>query len=352
MTSTKPLGWGLIGASDIAQTRMIPAINADPDSRVVAVSSSSAERAHSYAAHNGIPSAYHDLEALLADPAVDVVYISSTNDLHREQTLAAARAGKHVLCEKPLALSQEHAMEMVGVCRVAGVVMGVNHHLRNAKTHRTLRRVVAEGMIGTPLAARVFHAVFLPPRLQGWRINRAEAGGGVILDISVHDVDTLRFVLGDEVKEVMALSSQQGLASGELEDAVMGVMRFGRGTLVQHHDAFTIRHARTGLELHGTDGSLYAEDVMTQDPVGRVILRRTGEDDTMIDTGEPENLYAYAVQRFNAAVRGRGEPAATGDDGVRSLAVGLAILESAGTGRHVPVRYADAAQSGDGSPRV
>ena len=77
--------------------------------------------------------------------------------------------------------------------------MGTNHHLRNAATHRTLRRLLAEGAIGTPLAARVFHAVYLPPHLQGWRITQPEAGAGVILDITVHDADTLRFVLDDEV---------------------------------------------------------------------------------------------------------------------------------------------------------
>ena len=346
MSSAKPLGWGLIGASDIAQTRVIPAINVQPDGKVVAVMSHDPARARAYADQNGIPSAYDTLEAILADPAVDVVYISTTNDLHKEQTLAAARAGKHVLCEKPLALTIEDAQEMVEACLAAGVVLGTNHHLRNATTHRTLRRLIAEGTIGTPLAARVFHAVYLPPRLQGWRLTRPEAGAGVIMDITVHDVDTLRFVLADEVTEVIALSSQQGLASGKIEDAVIGAMRFAGGTLAQHHDAFTIRHARTGLEVHGTEGSLYAEDVMTQDPVGRVILRRDGHDDAVVDTGQPENLYVRAVRLFTAATRGDGQPSATAEDGVRSLAVGLSVLESARSGQRVHVRYAGATAAG------
>src|SRR5689334_6193788 len=99
MAATSTLGWGLIGASDIAQTRMIPAIGAQPDSRVVAVMSSAMERGRAYAERNEIPAAYDALDALLADPAVDVVYISTTNNLHCDQTLAAAQAGKHVLCE-------------------------------------------------------------------------------------------------------------------------------------------------------------------------------------------------------------------------------------------------------------
>ncbi|HVA88581.1 MAG TPA: Gfo/Idh/MocA family oxidoreductase [Chloroflexota bacterium] len=341
MSSANRLGWGLIGASDIAGTRMIPAITSRPDSQVAAVMSRQAGRARAYADQHGIARAYNTVEAILADPAVDVVYISSTNDLHRDQVLASAAAGKHVLCEKPLALSLEDAERMVAACRSAGVVMGVNHHLRNAATHRALRRLIAGGAIGTPLAARVFHAVYLPPRLQGWRLARPDAGGGVILDITVHDVDALRFVLDDEVTEVTALSVQQGLASGDLEDTVMGVLRFTHGALAQHHDSFTIRHARTGLELHGTEASLYAEDVMTQDPIGRIILRREGQDDQHIDTEPPEDLYGRAVRLFNAAVQGDGQPAATGEDGVRSLAVGLAVLESTRSGQRVAVRYPD-----------
>ena len=340
MSNQRQLGWGLIGASDIARTRMIEAIRAQPDSEVVAVMSSQIDRARSYAAETNIPQAYDSLDAILSDPAVDAVYISTTNELHARQTLAAAQAGKHVLCEKPLALSLDDARAMVATCRAAGVVMGTNHHLRNAATHRTLRRLIAEGAIGTPLAARVFHAVYLPPRLQGWRITKPEAGAGVILDITVHDADTLRFVLSDEVAEVTALAAQQGLGAGEVEDTVMGVMRFQSGVLAQFHDAFTIKHALTGLEVHGTAGSLIGEHVMTQEPEnGRVFLRRDGVVEE-IDIGERENLYVHAVRRFNAAVRGEGQPWATGEDGIRSLAIGLAVLEAARSGRRVAVEEA------------
>lgn len=337
MSISRPLGWGLIGASDIARTRMIEAIRAQPNNDVVAVMSSQLDSARSYAAETNIPRAYDSLDALLSDPAIDVVYISTTNELHAQQTLAAARAGKHVLCEKPLALALDDAREMVATCQAAGVVMATNHHLRNAATHRTLRRLIAEGAIGTPLAARVFHAVYLPPRLQGWRLTKPEAGAGVILDITVHDADTLRFVLGDEVVEVTALAAQQGLGAGGVEDAVMGVMRFQSGVLAQFHDAFTIGHALTGLEVHGTDGSLIGEHVMTQEPEnGRVFLRRNATVEE-IDVGERENLYTRAVRLFNQAVRGEGPPSATGEDGIRSLAIGLAVQESARSGERIRV---------------
>jgi 1,5-anhydro-D-fructose reductase (1,5-anhydro-D-mannitol-forming) len=333
----KELRWALIGASDIAKTRIINAINSQPNSRVAAVFSSNADRAKAYAAENKIPKAYDNLKTLLDDPEIDVVYISTTNDLHRDQALAAAAAGKHILCEKPLALSVDDARQMLKAAQAANVVLGTNHHLRNAVTHRTLRKLVKEGAIGKPLAARVFHAVYLPPRLQGWRLSRPEAGGGVILDITVHDTDTLRFVLDSEVEDVIARSATQGLANSGMEDAVMGVMYFRDGVLAQFHDAFTVKHAPTGLEIHGTEGSLFAVNVMTQDPVGRVVLRRDSEE-TEIKLDPPEDLYVHSIRHFNQAVRTSTQPFATGADGLRSLAVALAALESSKSGRRTPVQ--------------
>jgi len=338
MANRKKLGWGLIGASDIAKTRMIDAINGQPDSAVVAVMSTSEERAKRYAADSGIPRYYTSVEALLADPEIDVVYISTTNERHKHEVMLAAKSGKHVLCEKPLALTMADAHEMLESCKQAHVVLGTNHHLRNAVTHRTVRRLIKEGAIGKPLAARVFHAVYLPPRLQGWRLDKPEAGGGVILDITVHDADTLHFALDDDAEEVVALSGRQGLAKSGLEDTVMGVISFRSGLLAQFHDAFTIKHTRTGFEVHGSDGSLIAEDVMTQEPRGRLFLQRE-EKREEVDLGERENLYIHQVRHFSAAVNGQGTPFATGKDGVRSLAVALAVLESAKTGQRVAVRY-------------
>src|SRR5690606_6218384 len=152
-------------------------------------------------------------------------------------------AGKHVLCEKPLATSLADARAIVDAARDAGVVIGTNHHLRNAATHRAMRDAIAEGRIGRPLAARVFHAVYLPPHLQGWRLDRPEAGGGVILDITVHDADTLRFVLGDDPVEALAFAQSGGMGKAGLEDAVMGVLRFKSGLIAQFHDGFTTKYA-------------------------------------------------------------------------------------------------------------
>ena len=333
----KPLRWGLIGASTIAREWVIGAIRAQPGSEVVAVLSSDARRGTDFARAQGIPSTYTDLDALLANPEIDAVYISTTNELHKPQTVAAAAAGKHVLCEKPLALNLADALEMVAACAKAGVVLATNHHLRNAAAHRKIHELIRSGAVGKPLFARIFHAVYLPPHLQGWRLHSRGAGGGVILDITCHDADTLRFLLAAEAIEAVALSQQAELASGELEDGVMAVLRFDNGVVAQLHDAFTVKYAGTGLEVHGTEGSIIARDVMTQRPGGEIVLRNASGE-TAIPV-EHENLYARALRAFNAAVAGQGQPSASGEDGVRSLAVALAVQEASRTGRRVAVRY-------------
>ena len=331
---SKGLRWGLIGASTIASEHMIGAMRANGGD-VVAVLSSDASRGQRYAETHGIPRSTTDLAALAEAPDIDAVYISTTNELHRDQVFAAAAAGKHVMCEKPLALTLADAQAMVAECKRHGVVMGTNHHLRNAATHRAMRNAILEGRIGKPLFARVFHAVYLPPHLQGWRIRTPGAGGGVILDITVHDADTLRFVLGDEPESVTAMVSCAGMGKAGLEDGVMGVVRFAGGVLAQFHDAFTTRYATTGFEVHGEEGSLVATDCMTQQPKGEVALR-TAAGAVPLSLSH-EGLYVRSIRLFQSATAGAGAPAATGEDGVRSLALALATIEAAKAGRETSV---------------
>jgi 1,5-anhydro-D-fructose reductase (1,5-anhydro-D-mannitol-forming) len=328
------LRWGLIGASTIAAQHMIGAIRAN-GGEVTAVMSASPDRAATFAAEHAIARSTSSLDDLLGSSDVDAVYISTTNELHRDQVLSAASAGKHVLCEKPLALTLDDARAMVTRCRARGVVMGTNHHLRNAATHRAMREAIKAGRIGRPLFARVFHAVYLPPHLQGWRIDKPEAGGGVILDITVHDADTLRFVLDDEPVAVTAMTSQGGMGREGLEDGVMGALRFASGLTAQFHDAFTTRYATTGFEVHGEEGSLVGTDCMTQAPKGEVVLR-SKDGETRLSIAH-EDLYARSVHLFQEAVAGRGPPAATGEDGIKSLSVALSTREAARTGRETAI---------------
>jgi len=330
------VGWGFVGASTWAARYLAPAVAAVPGSRGVGVFSSSRERGERFAASNGLEKAYASLDELLADPAVEAVYVSSTNDRHAEQTIAAAGAGRHVLCEKPLAVSLAEAIAMEDACERAGVVFGTDHHLRAAPTIAAMRRLLVEGAIDEIVAARVFHARALPEELQTWRLESPGAGAGVVLDITVHDVDAIRFLTGDEVAEVTAATANQGLAAGPVEDSAMGVLRMRGGQLVSFHDAYTVAHAGTGIELHGKTGSLIGRDLLMPDPVGEVLLRR-GEAVERIEVGERRPIYEVVVERFAAAARGEGEPVASGVDGIRSLEVALAVLQSAHEGRTVAV---------------
>ncbi len=327
--------WGLIGASTIAAEHMIDAIRAS-GGHIATVMSSSADRAASYAATHKIGTGVTDLGAAME--GVDAVYISTTNEKHLPQAMAAIAAGRHVLCEKPLAMNVADAVSMVRAAKDASVTFGTNHHLRNAGSHLAIRELIETGRIGDVLSVRVFHAVHLPPHLQGWRIDNAQAGGGVIPDITVHDADTVRFHLGEDPVDVVAMKTARGMGQG-VEDSAMSVWSMPSGAMVQTHESFTHAHAGTGIEVHGTEGSIIARDVMTQQPIGEVTLR--------FDGGEQEveysthSLYARAVDLFAKACAGEGRPAADGVDGVKSLAVAAAVTKAAETGQRTPVDYGD-----------
>jgi 1,5-anhydro-D-fructose reductase (1,5-anhydro-D-mannitol-forming) len=128
--------------------------------------------------------------------------------------MAAIAAGKHVLCEKPLAMTVPRRRDHGARRDEAGLVFGTNHHLRNAGSHMAIRDLIAARRIGEVLSVRVMHAVYLPPQLQGWRIDNPAAGGGVIPDIVVHDADTVRFHLGEDPAEVVAIQTSAVWAQG------------------------------------------------------------------------------------------------------------------------------------------
>ncbi len=324
--------WGLIGASDVAATRMIPAMRR-LGHQVVAVGDPTPDWAATYAARNDIP-ASGSVEDLVARDDVDAVYISSINDLHRAHTELAANARKHVLCEKPFSLSQADGEAMLAAAAAAGVVLGTNHHLPGAGTHRKVRELVASGAVGRLLAVRVFHAVMLPARLQGWRIG-SRAGGGVALDVTCHDAAVINPLLGALPIDVVALATRQGPWEAAAEDALMSTMRYADGALVQTHDAFTVAYAPTGMHVIGSDGAIFADAVMTQDPIGTIVLRdAAGEREIEVD--DRRDLYEISVGGFAAAVTGGAErPVVTGQEGFEAARVALAVRRAAEAGERV-----------------
>ncbi|MBO9398131.1 Gfo/Idh/MocA family oxidoreductase [Shimia sp. R9_2] len=332
--------WVFVGASTIASQYMLGAVRAQKGGDVAWVVSGSAQHGADWASAHNVPKSTSDLAEALADESCDAVYISSTNEKHLPQAMAAIAAGKHVLCEKPLAMSVADAADMVKAAETAGVTFATNHHLRCSGTHRAMQALIAEGKIGKALSLRIFHAVHLPPHLQGWRINDATAGGGVIPDITVHDADVARFLLGEDPQRVVAQMAASGMGEG-VEDSAMSVWTMPSGAMVMSHESFTHPFAGSGLEVHGTEGSIFAKDVMTQEPVGDVELV-TAAGRAAVEVSR-HNLYEQGLADFYSAVAGTGGAAADGQDGVKSLAVAMAVRDAAQTGQAVDVDYGDLA---------
>ncbi|MGO2558656.1 Gfo/Idh/MocA family protein [Brachybacterium sp.] len=329
--TTRPaLRWLLAGASDIAATRMVAAIRAQGGT-VEGVVSGSAQRAREFASDLDIPVGTTSLEEGL-NLGVDAVYISSTNDKHQDQAMAAIGAGKHVLCEKPLALTVAGAEEMVEAATRRGVVLAANHHLPGSPLHAAVRDLVSAGRIGRLVAVRVMHAVELPRRLQGWRVDvPAELGGGVIMDITCHDASVLNRLFGRLPSRVTAVGARQSGAADGPADAAMVVLEYPDGAggtvLAQTHDAFTVPHDTTRLEAYGTEGSIIVRDAMTQDIAGTVELV-TAQGAETIDVDCSSGLYEIVIESFASAIAGDGLPTADGQAGVDSLRVALAAHRS------------------------
>jgi 1,5-anhydro-D-fructose reductase (1,5-anhydro-D-mannitol-forming) len=325
--------WGIVGASTIAREWMVGAIQAT-GGEVAAVLSHDLGRAEMFALDFKIPKSFADPTKFF-DSGLDAIYVGSTNEHHHLVTLEAASRGIHVLCEKPLSTNLSDVRAMIDACKHADVVLATNHHLRNAPTHKAMRDMIRAGAIGDIIAVRVFQAFFLPEHLQTWRINNPAAGAGVILDIAVHDVDTLRYHLRADPIAVKATTQNAGMAAPGIEDGVMAIWEFPGGVIAQTHDSFSTRDAHTGIEFLGSKGSIAGTDVMAQGGGGFMELRVGGVRTPILYT--PRNLYEIGVEKFVAATRGEREPAASGEDGYISLACALACAEAARTGLRVEI---------------
>lgn len=333
------INWGLIGASDIAATRMIPAIRS-AGGTVCSVMSGSAEHAKAFADRHHIGGYTNELDQMLTDN-IQAVYISSTNEKHYAQAKRALTAGKHVLCEKPMALTLDEAAAMVELAEQKGLTLAVNHHLPGNALHRTVRELVASGVIGTVLAAQVSHAGLLPERLRGWRLSQPEAGSGVILDLTCHDASVLNRLLGTPTAVTALASNQAEWNAGGDTDTAMTAIEYrsasGAPILAQTFDSFAMEYGTTSLGLQGTKGSLYVTDAMTQDSSGTVTVHNaTGTQVNVVDT--TEDAYLICVEGFHRAILGKSTPTVSGGEGLLALKVALAAQESAASGQTIQLQ--------------
>ena len=330
------LGWGFVGASAVASRFMVAAIRTQtpmtaPSSRVamtngwiVGIFSHDETRARRFADANQIPHTFVNLADLLEHPEIQCVYISGHPRHHAQATLAALAAGKHVLCEMPLALDLNDALSATHTALNRGLTLAVNFQRRGDPAIRLLREMVGGGELGDLLGGCVDNIALLPSQQQTWRL-RAQ-GGGVIWDRTVHDIDLLRYLLRDDIAAIYAMSTQHLLGAAVEEDVLSQVTMRRSGLVFQLHDSFLIPHGDTALELHGTTGTALVRHCFSAGLSTELWLTRHGRSTQLaLPAADP---YSESVHAFGTAVRTGALPLATGTDGVHSLLVAFAALES------------------------
>ena len=279
--------WGIIGCGWVARDYVAPGILAAPNARLLALCDPDESAMAAIAAPAPALAAHTDSAEFLKTPGLDAVYIATPNHLHRPLTEAAARAGKHVLCEKPMATTAADAEAMVRTCRQAGVQYGTAFDQRFQARHRKLKELAASGTLGTITAARVHYACWTPgdwvPPTQdshdNWRVDPARAGGGALIDLAPHGLDLLQWIVGEPLVEVGCLL-QRRVFDYPVDDGAVLMGRFANNALLTMNVAYNCPDAfpRRTLEIIGTDAMAIAVNTMGQTPGGTLTLidARTG----------------------------------------------------------------------------
>ena len=321
--------YGIVGFGLHAVKRLMPGFQRASRCRVVALSRRDLRQAQASARQFQIEHAYASTADLCASPEVDAVFVASPDALHCADVLTAVQHRKPVLCEKPMAMNTAEARTMVEAARKAGVMLGVAHVMRFEESVRLFRERIAAGAIGRPQVAR---ADFFAPMLTSartWVNNPKLATGGPLADIGVHCIDTLRFVLGDEVR---AVSTRAGYDSHSvLEAAAATVLEFASGILATVSVSARSPY-QTFLEVAGETGVLSALNALTIESPVNVELRRGFE---VVESREVSNADAYAVQvdAFAAAIEEKREFEIPGEEGLRNQLILDAAYRSVKSGK-------------------
>lgn len=287
------LRWGLLSTANINR-RVIPAIHATKRAELVAVASRDLDRAQAYAAEWGIPRVHGSYQALLDDPEIDVVYISLPNSLHAPWTVQAAQAGKHVLCEKPLAISVEECDQIMAAAESAGVVVAeAVMYLYHPLLHKA-RQLVREGAVGQLTLVRGSFS-FLLDRLADVRW-KPELGGGSLWDVGSYPVSFARWIAGDPGQ----VFGWQTLSNSGVDATFAGLLRCKDGVLGIFDCGFR-QQFRTQAEIVGMEGALIVERPYIISPQSRILLYQGSEEEKEFTVPEA-SAYTCEVEAVTAAV--------------------------------------------------
>jgi predicted dehydrogenase len=330
------LRWGILSTASIARTKVIPGIQKAAGCRVVAIASRHERQAQEAAEAAGIPRAHGSYEGLLADPDVDAVYLPLPNHLHAEWTIAALRAGKHVLCEKPLALASADAERMVVAAEAAGVLLMEAFMYRLHPSWVAVRELVASRRIGRLVAVQSWYSYYNddPSNIR----NIRDFGGGALFDIGCYNVNLSRLLFGGEPMRVEA-SIVRDPASG-VDILTSGLLEFEGG--VATFTCSTRAEDDQRVHIYGTEGRISIEIPFNIPPdrPTHVFVTRGGDPPvnpaTERLTFEAADPYTVEAERFAAAVRNGGPAPVPPADAVANLRVIERLLEADARRSSVP----------------
>jgi predicted dehydrogenase len=330
--SKTSIRWGIIGSGGIARRRtipegFIPASNA----RLGFVYGTNRTTNHEVAKQFGAI-AFDTVEALLASD-IDAVYVASPVQAHEAQVLACAKAGKHVLCEKPLGRTVAEAEAMLAACGKAGVQLGAAFMMRFQTQHEEAAKMIQAGKLGKPVYARAQLSFWYPPIPGAFRQAPALGGGGSLIDTGNHCIDLLEFFFGP-VKAVSCFTNSTVHAYAS-EDSAVVLLQFANGALGTVDVFFCIRDegCRNALELYGSGGNILATGTIGQGSQGEMTAHlQTG---TIKIAPEPRNIYRAEIEVFSAALLAGTPNPLSAERGLHSQKIIAACYKSASTGRAI-----------------
>jgi 1,5-anhydro-D-fructose reductase (1,5-anhydro-D-mannitol-forming) len=315
--------WGMIGTRGGLVTRGgLNAFEQAENAELVAVLSSDADRAAEFGTEHDVEVATAEIDEFLGTPDLEAVWIASPTWRHHEQGRAALDAGKHVLLEKPLAIEVEKGWDLVEAAKKSAVLLATGYQARYVPGHLNMKRLIADGAIGVPSAARTYYSIHRPGPPPEWRQKRETARWGALSDVGTHHIDLIRMLLGEIAAATGYHERQQGF---ETDDAVAAAMRLESGAVATLTASTNAWVQYTRVEVHGTEGALVAEDTSPTGQ-GRVTLLRTGEEPEDV-TGERPNSWVAQLETVTRAASGEDVAYATGEDGARNLEIMEQIID-------------------------
>ena len=303
--------WGLIGCGDIAQKRVAPALRDSDACELVAVARAQSQLAEGFAKQFGAKRWYSDWKDLLADKEIDAVYISTPVHLHAEQTIAAAQSGKHVLCEKPMALGVSECDRMMAAARINDVKLGVAYYRHFYPVLDRVKAVIESGEIGTAMLVQInaFEWFDPPPgHPRSWLLKKEIAGGGPMSDFGCHRIEVLLTLFGPIAKTSSLVANV--LFEREVEDTAAALFQFESATCGVLTVTHAAREPQDTLDVFGSKGSIHVP-VLNEGN-----MRVTGEAGERAESHPAAaNLHAPLIEDFAAAVLNDRQPLVNGEAG-------------------------------------